>query len=229
MKKLSLLFFLLICSVLIAGPAMAVIYKYVDDNGHLVFVDDESKIPPQHRQKTAPIKERTDNLTSEELEAYQEQLTEERSERLLRRKAQRETELNEQRNEHQTPVMIRGNRVMVSAEVAVRNRVAHVILLLDTGASRTVLHRPSLEKLPLKEGEKGKAQIAGGHVIPTEKVTVRYLDVGPFREKSAEIMLLDPVRPNLPYDGLLGNDFLRRHPYTIDYEKEVIYWDLSGE
>lgn len=218
MKKLSLLFALLICSVLIAGPALAVIYKYTDENGRLVFVDDESKIPPQYRQKTAPIKERTDNLTAEELQAHQEQLAEERSERQFRRQVQREADLDEQRLEHQTPVMVRGNRVMVSAEVAVRGQVAHVILLLDTDADRTVLFRPVLEKLSL-----------AAQTLADDEVLVQYLDVGPFRDKAAKVMLRDPVQQGLPYDGLLGNDFLHRHPYTIDYEREAIFWDISGE
>ncbi len=229
MKPFSLLLALLICSVLMAGPALAVIYKYVDDNGRLVFVDDETKIPAKHRKQTEPIKERNDNMTADELKVYQEQQSEERSERLLRRRAQREAALQEQRREYQTPVMIRGNRVMLSAEVVVRNKVAHVILLLDTGASQTVLHRPSVEKLPIKEGDKGQAKIAGGYTIPAEKVQVRYLEVGPFREKSAEVVLLDPVSTDLPYDGLLGNDFLRKHPHRIDYEKEVIYWSMTNE
>jgi len=41
-------------------------------------------------------------------------------------------------------------------------------------------------------------------------------------------MLIDPVRSSLPFDGMLGNDFLRNHPYGIDYQKEIIFWKMSG-
>jgi predicted aspartyl protease len=227
MKKISLMLALLIFSSLLANSALAVIYKYVDDNGRLVFVDDESKIPPKYRQKTAPIRERADDLTAEELQAYQTRQAEESAERTIRQQAQQEAALEEQERDYQTPIMVRSNRVLVPVEVAVRNRVAHVMLLLDTGATRTVFHRSSLGDLPLAEGEKMQAQIAGGRTVPTEKVKVRYLEVGPFREKDTEVMLIDAVRSGLPFDGMLGNDFLRSHPYEIDYQKEIIYWKMQ--
>jgi hypothetical protein len=227
MKKFSLLLTILLVSAILSCPAQAVIYKYVDENGRLFFVDDEHKIPPQYRQKTSAIKEQNDGLTAEEFDAYQAQRANELSERALKRKAQQQAELDEIKRDYQTPVMVRGNRVMVPVEIAVRNRKAHVILLLDTGASRTVFHRDALADLALPEGEKLQAVIAGGRTIPTEKVKVRYLEVGPFREKGAEIMLIDPVKSGLPFDGMLGNDFLRHHPYEIDYKNEILSWKMS--
>lgn len=224
MRELVLLLSLVLCGAFVVPAAKAEIYKYVDENGRLVFVGDESKIPPRYRSQTTPIREKTDDLDPAELQAYQQQQAEARTERQLRQRARLEAAAEARRRDHRTSVMIRGNRILVPVEVAERNRVAHLVMLLDTGASRTVIHRNAVGHLPLRAGEKVQAVVAGGGALPSERSAVRYLEVGPHRITDMEVMLIDPVRTDLPFDGLLGNDFLRSHPYEIDYDKEILTW-----
>ena len=37
-------------------------------------------------------------------------------------------------------------------------------------------------------------------------------------------MLITPQGGGLPFDGMLGMDFLKSHPYEIDYRNEIIRW-----
>jgi predicted aspartyl protease len=127
--------------------------------------------------------------------------------------------------EHQTPVEIRGNRVLVPVEVAMGNRVAQLSLLLDTGATTTVLHRESLAGLDLPSGKSFKARVAGGGTVKSEKIRFRHIDIGPFREEKVYAMVINLQGQELSFDGMLGMDFLKAHPYQIDFQNQLINWE----
>ena len=203
----------------------AVIYKYVDETGRTFYVGDEDQIPPQYREQTDAIKEERDVMTKEEYEALEEERAEKIVDLELETKARNEAKLQEKRRAYQTPIMVRGNRVMVPVEVAMGSRLAHLLLLLDTGASATVLHRGSLTELDLPTGKKVEARVAGGTSLASEKIQFKYIEIGPFREEGPFAMVIDPKGPSMPFDGMLGMDFLKRHPYRIDYENEMLTWE----
>jgi hypothetical protein len=207
--------------------AQALIYKYVDDNGRMIFVDDADKIPPQYRDQIDSISEERDTMTTEEYEAREEERAQRTVDLELEERAREEAQLQEKRRAYQTPVMIQGNRIMVPVEVAMGNRVAHLFLLLDTGATATVLHRQSLMNLELPQGEKVQATIAGGRTLASEKIKFKYIEIGPFREKSIPAMVIDPQGPHQSFDGMLGMDFLKAHTHRIDYDNEMVIWDIQ--
>lgn len=219
-----LLHTLLAISLLIttSGDCLAGIYKYRDENGRLTFVDDESKVPAKFREGMTSISEAeppTDNNdemnTKKELQAG-DPAQEERPGKVVTKK---------KRNKYQTPVRIGGNRVLVPVAVSMGNRTVKLSLLLDTGATTTVFHRESLNDLDLPSGKKYKARVAGGGTVMSRKIKFRKISVGPFQQEKAFAMVINLQGRNLPYDGMLGMDFLKKHPYQIDFKNKVINWE----
>lgn len=218
---------LTVCFVILAIPlaGAAEIFKYRDADGGLVFVDDESRIPAEYRDRSTSIAEAQDSLVVYAPEATEDTpapaaLSDEELEPL--------TQEDKAASKHQTPVEIVGNRVLVPVEVAMGNRIAKVSLLLDTGATTTVLHRQSITNLDLPSGKRYRARVAGGGIVKSEKIRFRHINVGPFLIEKAHVMVINLTGQELPFDGMLGMDFLRSHPYQIDFENELITWEMSN-
>lgn len=225
----SLLFTLLTLTMLLGFSVVALgaIYKYTDDNGRMFFVDDADKVPPQYRNQVDSIQDRHDTPETSQSDTEEDEESAFRVvDPVLEQQALKQARTQEKRRSYQTPVMVHGNRVMIPAEVSVGNRIAHLVLLLDTGASATVLHRQALSKLNLPKGEKVKARVAGGQNLDSEKIPFRYIEVGPHRKSDMPAMVIETQGPQLPFDGMLGMDFLREHPYRIDYDREMVFWEF---
>ncbi len=216
---------LLALSLVVPPVSSAKIYKYVDPDGNIHFVDDESLIPPECRPDSRTYSEPEDDLTPSERAKLKAVREREREEDEARRRAQERKKAREAYLKSlETPVVIRGNQVLVPVEVGYGGRKAGLTLLLDTGASRTLIYRHAVASLEIDQPEKTVSRVAGGLLVKTYRARLRYLKVGPWEAEDVEVALMDHVGPAADEHGLLGMDFLSRRDYRIDYEKQLIRW-----
>lgn len=220
-------FLFLTLTFLLLIPALcSAISKYVDENGRTVFVDDESKIPARYLNQSQNV-EGLKELTPEEKKEQSERLRQAREQRRSELDQNRyESALQEQQKLYQTPVIINGPQILVPVEVAFGNRKVKLNLLLDTGASRTVLHSQSLKRLDidLEEGIVTYGVGVGGYKIKTWMLKFRSIKVGPFKADNASALVINHRNGKAHHDGLLGMDFLRYLSYEIDYSTSTIHW-----
>ncbi len=224
MKRL-LPFLFLAAFLLAATGEVQAVYKYVDENGRTIFVDDQSKIPARFLNQSRDIdlpemSEKEKNEQAERLrkarEKQQEKLSRERRERAEQESLKQE----------ETPIVVRGNQVLVPIRVGFDYNTADVVMLLDTGASVTVFHRDALDALGIgkEEGQLMYGTAVGGIKVATRRVRFQHITVGPYEAKNVPAYIIDNSGGHPGYDGLLGMDFLRHIPYEVDFGSQVIRW-----
>ncbi|MEN8686116.1 MAG: retropepsin-like aspartic protease [Desulfuromonadales bacterium] len=214
---------LLIVFILLASSytGHTAIYKYRDKDGRLNFVDDQNRIPVEYRDQSNTLIETDDALGSFDFPSSDHA---DDAPAVRQREELRSGPKSKARQAYQTPIVIKGNRVLVPVEVAMGNRTVTLSLLLDTGATTTVLHRSSLSELDLPSGKRFEARVAGGGTVNSNRIRFRHINVGPFHIKKASAMVINLTGKPPSYDGMLGMDFLKSHPYQIDFEARVIQW-----
>jgi predicted aspartyl protease len=214
-KKFVVSFFFLTMVFFLPLELRSEFYKYVDKRGIAHFVDTISKVPMEYRKDLESRKyKKNDPLSENKRNALLD--NEKRN-----RNAMIQSFLSK---EIETNVMIINNKVLVPVRLGYRGREIRTLLLLDTGASITLLHQNPIRQLGIKKQKSAQAQVADGSFINTGIAELNYIIVGPFKKTHVEVAFVEHEVASGTHDGLLGMNFLRGFEYSIDFERNVIKW-----
>lgn len=118
-----------------------------------------------------------------------------------------------------------GNVILVPVIISHNGVVCRANLVLDTGCSTTMLDDKLTNALGFKSTQSGYGIMADGSKVKNIRGEIDYIQVGPYKEYNFTI-----IANHVRYDnddnqyGLLGLNFLEKHPFTIDHKKQLIKW-----
>lgn len=118
---------------------------------------------------------------------------------------------------HAIPVKVSGSKVIVS--VNFNNSIA-ANLLLDTGASRTMISSRIAKILRLQSIGSGTGYGIGG-VVTVSAARVESVKLGNVERQNLLVMIHD-FSPDASYEGLLGFDFLSHFHMSLDLQKALL-------
>jgi len=125
-----------------------------------------------------------------------------------------------------TGVIVKNNKVFVPVKFSYRGNTVETRLLLDTGASMTMITTDLANRLGIKPSntERGLTRVADGRVLTTSITRLDYIAVGPKMKHNVQVSITPTTGSPVPFDGLLGMNFLSDFKYQLDVNTQTIDW-----
>lgn len=105
-------------------------------------------------------------------------------------------------------------------------------MLLDTGATHTVLHEESTGRLKQARWLDTSKMVIRGNSSQVPKLVLTSLQVGPGESTMHPVMVMNlgAVRSMMAekVDGIVGMDFLSSLPFTFDFRNNEYYWGIPA-
>ncbi len=102
-------------------------------------------------------------------------------------------------------------------------------LMIDTGASSSVIHIGKLEHLGLESRNKnGKASGIGTSNYDMKEIIIPEIILNSVsypnpKFDGIDLYHIERVDYNQTIDGIIGGDFLKKHEAVIDYKRQIMY------
>jgi clan AA aspartic protease (TIGR02281 family) len=126
---------------------------------------------------------------------------------------------------NQTRVTVAGNHVIVPVTLRNGDRTVEATLILDTGASITLINKELAERLNINLNRSARASVhvVGGGVVQAWHARLDRVTVGEQTRTGVDVAVVQDSGAFM-FEGLLGMNFLRSFKYSIDFSNQVINW-----
>lgn len=124
----------------------------------------------------------------------------------------------------ETKYIKEGNSILLPVIIGNQGRAIQVKMMLDTGCSITMLDEEVSFQLGFQPKATSESIVADGRKIQGTIGNIDFFQVGPFKEMGMQIKTNQVMGNQKTHHGLIGMNFLEKHPFTIDHRKQVIRW-----
>ena len=124
-----------------------------------------------------------------------------------------------------TEVIIEANQVLVPVILGNGENAISTYLLLDTGATTTMIKRKFASMLNMKSLTPGTSRVADGRTVRSYLGNLDYIIVGPHKISNFKINIMDNQGALEHHQGLLGMNFLKEVDYSVDFRRKIISWE----